>query len=119
MRQPYPPDDEQSDGDYLPRRNAAVSEHLPQKDSGRPAGRPGGSNREVGAQLFLSPRTVANHPYKALSKLGITSHAELGRLDLDELAARSTVTAVPREMSTFAYRSPLSSDLGCGGLRAR
>jgi DNA-binding CsgD family transcriptional regulator len=48
----------------------------------------GGSNQEVAAQLFLSPRTVAYHLYKAFPKLGISSRAELARLDLDELASR-------------------------------
>ncbi|WP_214327487.1 ATP-binding protein [Nonomuraea sediminis] len=39
----------------------------------------GASNREIGAQLFLSPRTVAYHLYKAFPKLGITSRAELAK----------------------------------------
>ncbi|GAA1416254.1 LuxR family transcriptional regulator [Catellatospora coxensis] len=40
----------------------------------------GASNREIGGQLFLSPRTVASHLYKAFPKLGVTSRAELSRL---------------------------------------
>ncbi|PSL47147.1 AAA ATPase-like protein [Saccharothrix carnea] len=40
----------------------------------------GASNREIGAQLFLSPRTVASHLYKAFPKLGVASRAELSRL---------------------------------------
>jgi DNA-binding CsgD family transcriptional regulator len=47
----------------------------------------GGSNREVAAQLFLSPRTVAYHLYKAYPKLGVGSRAELAHLDLDALMA--------------------------------
>jgi DNA-binding CsgD family transcriptional regulator len=40
----------------------------------------GASNREIGSQLFLSPRTVASHLYKAFPKLGVSSRAELTRL---------------------------------------
>jgi DNA-binding NarL/FixJ family response regulator len=47
----------------------------------------GGSNQEVAAQLFLSPRTVAYHLYKAFPKLGIASRTDLARLDLEELIA--------------------------------
>jgi DNA-binding CsgD family transcriptional regulator len=42
----------------------------------------GRSNREIAALLFLSPRTVGYHLYKAYPKIGITSRFEL---DLDTL----------------------------------
>jgi DNA-binding NarL/FixJ family response regulator len=38
------------------------------------------SNREIGAQLFLSPRTVGYHLYNAYPKLGVTSRTSLSRL---------------------------------------
>jgi ATP/maltotriose-dependent transcriptional regulator MalT len=40
------------------------------------------SNKEIGAQLFLSPRTVGYHLYRLFPKLGIASRAELRNLDL-------------------------------------
>ncbi|MFG2618566.1 AAA family ATPase [Streptomyces sp. NPDC048507] len=43
----------------------------------------GRSSREVAGLLFLSPRTVEHHLYKAYPKLGIRSRTELARLDLD------------------------------------
>nr|WP_238341948.1 LuxR family transcriptional regulator [Actinopolymorpha rutila] len=38
------------------------------------------SNRDIAARLYLSPRTVAYHLYKAYPKLGISSRGELGRV---------------------------------------
>ncbi|SFO94574.1 regulatory protein, luxR family [Amycolatopsis arida] len=42
----------------------------------------GYSNKEIGAQLFLSPRTVGHHLYKAYPKLGVSRRTELARLEL-------------------------------------
>ncbi|MEU8146825.1 AAA family ATPase [Nonomuraea sp. NPDC048901] len=42
------------------------------------------SNRQIGARLFLSPRTVGHHLYKAFPKLGVAARAQLGDLDLGE-----------------------------------
>lgn len=42
------------------------------------------TNREIGHQLYLSPRTVGSHLYRLFPKLGITSRAQLG----DRLRAR-------------------------------
>ncbi|MBB5785150.1 ATP-binding protein [Nonomuraea jabiensis] len=44
----------------------------------------GMSNRDIAAQLFLSPRTIGYHLYKAYPKLGVASRAELAALDLGE-----------------------------------
>ncbi|MFC5184078.1 AAA family ATPase [Actinomadura harenae] len=40
------------------------------------------SSREIAAQLFLSPRTVEYHLYKAYPKLGVSSRRDLARLPL-------------------------------------
>ncbi|RFU41183.1 LuxR family transcriptional regulator, partial [Actinomadura logoneensis] len=42
----------------------------------------GVSSREIAAQLFLSPRTVEYHLYKAYPKLGVSSRRELSRIPL-------------------------------------
>ena len=39
----------------------------------------GASNKQIGAQLFLSPRTVGYHLYKAFPKLGVSAREELAR----------------------------------------
>jgi DNA-binding CsgD family transcriptional regulator len=39
----------------------------------------GASNKQIGAQLFLSSRTVGYHLYKAFPKLGVTTREELAR----------------------------------------
>ncbi|MBT2424294.1 AAA family ATPase [Streptomyces sp. ISL-112] len=44
----------------------------------------GRTNPQIAEELFLSPRTVANHLYRAFPKLGVTSRDQLGALRPDE-----------------------------------
>jgi DNA-binding CsgD family transcriptional regulator len=43
----------------------------------------GATNRDIAARLFLSPRTVSHHLYRAFPKLGVSTRTALARLDLD------------------------------------
>ena len=52
------------------------------------------SNREVGAQLFLSPRTVDFHLRNVFAKMGISSRTELVALRLEtQRPPRSPINA--------------------------
>jgi DNA-binding CsgD family transcriptional regulator len=58
----------------------------------------GHTNREVAAQLFLSPRTIDFHLRNVYRKLGIKSRTALARLDLDSenvSAQRATLATQP------------------------
>lgn len=47
------------------------------------------SNKEIGAQLCLSPRTVGYHLYKLFPKLGISARSQLRDMDLGEPPAEA------------------------------
>jgi DNA-binding CsgD family transcriptional regulator len=74
-------------GEQARRRAAETSELLTPQEA-RIAGlvADGASNVEVGAQLFISPKTVEYHLHKVFRKLGVTSRTQVARA-LAELEA--------------------------------
>jgi DNA-binding CsgD family transcriptional regulator len=73
-------------GETLGRRGSTALEKLtPQELQIASLAAAGSTNRQIGAQLFLSPRTVATHLYRLFPKLGISSRADLRGIDLSDL----------------------------------
>jgi DNA-binding CsgD family transcriptional regulator len=64
-------------GETAPRGSQAGGELTAQEAQIARLAREGLSNPEIGARLFISPRTVEYHLHKVFSKLGIRSRAEL------------------------------------------
>jgi DNA-binding CsgD family transcriptional regulator len=62
------------------RRGDALSRLTPQELQVIRLAAAGLSNRDIGAQMFLSPRTVGYHLYKAFPKLGVASRGQLAHL---------------------------------------
>lgn len=63
-----------------PRRSGPLTLLTPQELQVVRLAATGHTNKEIAAQLFLSPRTVGHHLYKAYPKLGVTGRAALAGL---------------------------------------
>jgi DNA-binding CsgD family transcriptional regulator len=72
-------------GENISRHDLIAPEHLtPQELQIARLAALGMTNRQIGSQLFLSPRTVATHLYRMFPKLGIASRSDLRGLNLDD-----------------------------------
>ncbi|MFD2860760.1 LuxR C-terminal-related transcriptional regulator [Salininema proteolyticum] len=64
------------------RKSTAAQNLTPQEFQVAKLAATGLTNREIGSQLYLSPRTVGYHLYKAYPKLGVKTRTELAHLEL-------------------------------------
>jgi DNA-binding NarL/FixJ family response regulator len=78
----------QATGETARKRSVETRDDLtPQEAQIARLAREGLSNPDIGAQLFISPRTVQYHLGKVFSKLGIASRNELGGVPSGRLGA--------------------------------
>jgi DNA-binding CsgD family transcriptional regulator len=99
-------------GEHARKRTVETREDLtPQEAQIARLARDGLSNPEIGARLFISPRTVEYHLHKVFTKLQIGSRTELQR-------ARLAEAGVTKHRITIAVLAVVAAALaGCGSAR--
>jgi len=65
----------------------------------------GFSNREIGARLFLSPRTIEWHLRNVFAKVGVSSRRQLRDANLDSYAPNEAGQGVTAEVGTPVARA--------------
>src|SRR5258707_15449205 len=96
----------QATGETVRKRTVETLDELtPQEAQVARLAADGQTNPEIGAQLFLSPRTVEWHLTKMFGKLGISSRKEL-RLALSDIGAEYGRSAPASRASALRRRRP-------------
>ncbi|HEX3607321.1 MAG TPA: LuxR C-terminal-related transcriptional regulator [Candidatus Dormibacteraeota bacterium] len=78
-------------GERVGRRSAGIPDLTTQEAQVARLAAEGLSNHEIGARLFISPRTAEYHLRKVFTKLGISSRTQLGRVLRPDAAATVAV----------------------------
>jgi DNA-binding CsgD family transcriptional regulator len=99
-------------GERASKRTGEVTEQLtPQEMQVARLVAEGSSNRQVAAQMFISPNTVEYHLQKVFRKVGVSSRTQLARTMLDQAGGNANVV--------HASAAPPARCVGCGNyLRA-
>jgi DNA-binding CsgD family transcriptional regulator len=84
-------------GEHARKRTVETTEDLtPQERQVALLARDGQSNPEIGARLFISPRTVEYHLHKVFSKTGFNSRSQLDRVLPEEATGPQPTPAASR-----------------------